>query len=167
MTDPSIEFINENLMKRIVFYFACIVSATSANAFDRWVDDKYKGGETVYSAGVAQVLVIGARGFGIAINPNTEGHVVSKEITIKIDDGEALKLPIQHVAVTTYQIKNNDNLVEKVANAKKVEITYNLCGGTANGCAFTFKGNPRTAIWEFDSTLSKQYPDYLTTIKQP
>lgn len=157
----------ETKLTKIVVCLLAIVYSMAAQAFDRWVDDKYKGGETVYSAGVAQVLVIGTRGFGIAINPNTEGYVVSKEITMKIDDGEALRLPIQHVAVTTYQIKNNDNLVEKVANAKKVEITYNLCGGTANGCAFTFKGNPRTAIWEFDSTLSKQYPDYLTTIRQP
>lgn len=144
-------------LRNFLVLLALMSASLPSSAFDRWVDDKYKGGETVYSAGVAQVLVIGSRGLGIAINPNTEGHVVSKEITMKIDDGEALRLPIQHVAVTTYQIKNNDNLVEKVASAKKVEITYNLCGGTANGCAFTFKGNPRTAIWEFDSTLSKQY----------
>lgn len=139
----------------------------NANAFDRWVDDKFKGGETVFTAGVAQLLVIGSRGFGIAINPNTEGHVISKEVTLKIDDGVAQNLPIQHVAVTTYQIKNTDSLVEKIANAKKVEISYNLCEKTANGCAFTFKGIPRTAIWEFDSTLSNHYPDYLNTIKRP
>lgn len=139
----------------------------SANAFDRWVDDKYASGETVFTAGVAQLLVIGSRGFGIAINPNTEGHVISKAITLKIDDGVAQNLPIQHVAVTTYQIKNTDSLVEKIANAKKVEISYNLCEKTANGCAFTFKGIPRTAIWEFDSTLINQYPDYLNTIKRP
>lgn len=151
-----------------LFLGIILAAATlSANAFDRWVDDNYKGGETVFTAGVAQLLVIGSRGFGIAINPNTEGHVISKAITLKIDDGEVQNLPIQHVAVTTYQIKGTDSLIEKIANAKKVEISYNLCERTANGCAFTFRGIPRTATWEFDSTLRNQYPDYLNTIKQP
>lgn len=142
-------------------------ASLSANAFDRWVDDKYKGGETVFSAGVAQVLVIGSRGFGIAVNPNTEGQVISKEITLKIDDDQPQSLPIQHVAVTTYLIKGSEGLIGKIANAKKIEISYSLCNGTANGCAFTYKGNPRTAVWEFDSTLKNQYPDYLSSIKQP
>lgn len=155
-----------SLRKKFLLSTLIAVSLPSF-AFDRWVDDKYKGGETVFSAGVAQVLLIGSRGFGIAVNPNTEGQVISKEITLKIDDDQLQSMPIQHVAVTTYLIKGSEGLIEKIANAKKVEISYSFCNGTANGCAFTFKGNPRTAIWEFDSTLSKQYPDYLTAIKQP
>lgn len=140
---------------------------TFTHAFDRWVDNKYEGGETVFSAGVAQLLLVGSRGLGIAVNPNTEGIVVSKEVTLKIDDEQPQQFPIQHIAASTHLIRSNEILAEKVANARKVEITYSLCWGSANACAFTFKGKPRTVSWEFDSTLSKQYPDYLTTIKQP
>lgn len=153
-------------MKRTCLALAMICASVSAHAFDRWVDDKYKGGETVFSAGIAQVLVIGARGLGVAINPNTEGHVISKEIELKIDGNPIQSLPIQHIAVTTYQIKGVGNLIEMVANAKRVEISYNLCNGTANGCAFTYKGNPRTAVWEFDTPLSTQFSDYKSLIER-
>lgn len=152
-------------MKKFIFGLLLAVTSLSASAFDRWVDDKYKSGETVYSSGIAQVLLVGARGVGMAINEKALGYVVSKEVLMRIDDEPQQTIPIQHVGLTTYLIKGNETLVSKIASAKKVEIEYRVCRGTANSCAFTYAGILQEATWEFDTPLSSQFKDYQDKIR--
>ena len=111
-------------MLKFLLFLPFALFPTAVFAFDRWVDDTYKNSETVYSTGIAQVLLVGARGVGIAINPNVEGHVISKDVLVTIDDKPPVVLPIQHVAVTTYLLIGEQNLSLSIATAKRVQISY-------------------------------------------
>lgn len=152
-------------MKKLLF--GCLLALTSlgANAFDRWVDDTFSGGETVYSAGVAQVLVVGARGVGITINPNVEGHVMGGKVSLILDDGKIEEMPIKNVGFATYLIDSPKELVSRIADSKKVEIQYNRCMSFISGCPFTYKGDTKKTTWEFDTSLSQQFKDYQERIR--
>lgn len=151
-------------MKRAIAGLVLLICTATANAFDTWREESFKGGETVYLSGISEALIIGSRGIGYSM-PSVE-VIVGNAITITIDDEPPTTRKLNHLVAMTYLIDDTPTLIHKIAKAKKVKIQYSRCNNTVGGCSFTRRGIPDESVWEFETALSEQYPNYQQQISE-
>lgn len=152
-------------MRRIATAVFCLILWSPAFAYDLWREQTYSGGETVFSTGVNEILIIGNRGLGYSIHANVYGPLVGDSITMKIDDDKPQEYKIQHITGSTYLVSASIADVSKVASAKKIQISKSRCAISFGGCTFTRKGTLDSTEWVFEAPLSEQFKHYQEKIR--
>lgn len=133
-------------------------------SYDRWDENTYNDGEVVFDSGLKHRLLVGKRGVGLYQQPYGEGFIIGEYFTLKINDEPEQKFRINLLARDTYLLSDSEMMVEKIALAKKVSLTYSKCGPAS--CLFTYKGEKKLVDWEFEKSLFEQYPNYKEQIRK-
>lgn len=150
-------------MKRTFSAIALCLMSSFALAADDWRYSSFDGGEIVYKSGFEQFLLVGQKGFGFS-SVHSIVDSFGDGVTVRIDNGPPEKFKITKLSNSTFLISNNDDLLQRVANAKKIELDYTMCF-ISTFCAFSERGGARNAVWNFSNSLADEYKDYQSKIR--
>ena len=150
---------------RHFFLTACIfLTSLSAIAGDDWSERNVSSSETIYKSGYEQVLLIGNRGFGFMYSLPTAVDLMGDEVTLTIDGGASEVFKSSKIVANTILISPSQEVAKRVANAKKIELTYRMCPPNIDGCSFSYRGGINKSKWEFERPLSETFKNYQEKI---
>lgn len=150
-------------MKKLFFAATLCFATNFAFALDEWRYSSFGEEEIVYKSGFEQFLLVGKKGFGFS-SVHSIVDSFGDEVTLKIDNGVPEKFKVTKLSNSTFLITNNPDIVQRVAEAKKIELDYRMCF-ISTFCAFSEKGDGRNAVWKFSNSLAEEYKDYLSKIR--
>jgi hypothetical protein len=152
-------------MKSLILIAITLFFPTYAIAGDDWSERNNKAGETIYKSGYEQVLLVGARGVGFMYSLPSAVDLMGEEVVLRIDDGSQEKFKTVKIVANTILISPSPEVVKRIANAKRVELSYRMCPANIDGCTFSYFGGTTKSKWEFETTLAEQFKGYQEKIR--
>lgn len=149
------------MKKNIVRILVLMLISASDFAFaEFWGSRTLDFGETIYSTGHYDRLLVGQRGIGFV---TTQTLHDKQSVNLKIDGGSPIPVDIEliYTVGNTYLFKNSKEILPLILKAKRIELSFNSCGNAFKSppldCLFTAKGEPYTTAWDFDKPLNASY----------